>query len=274
MKLRDLLKGYPTVLGNARRVVIELRIDEPVLVRGSSSTTMHDLEGIVEADASYFHDDHIEGTAWRLTIGDRVYRVQTRARRYGKGPNVAEMKAIVDGLRDALRKGIRSVMVKTDSRWSAHVLAGLWNAKRPHTVAIAEKALDLAKGFEVLVVCHTRTSNLALVDRAARRAAERKRKEVRAKLASRLEQIDAVMKRADAVFLEMNGPHWRANGRFDVTTDPPSCTCPGWSLRWMNVPLAGKRANRNPCVHIASAAIREGIADPDALLLLMRKANE
>ncbi len=114
----------------------------------------------------------------------------------------------------------------------------------------------------------------AEVDHAARRAAERKRKEARSKLTERLDRIDAVMTRADTVLLEMGEGGWRANGRFEVTIHPPSCTCPGWTLRWNRVPLAGRRANRNPCVHIAAAALQEGITDPEALLSLVRRAKE
>ncbi len=205
MKLGDVLEGYPTLLENPERVVLEIQIDEPVVVRGNRSITTDDIEGVVEADASYFRHDHVEGTAWRLSMGKREYRMQTRARRFGKGPNVAEMKAIVDGLKDALRKGVSSVIIKTDSRWSAHVLAGLWRAKKPHTIAIAEKALALVECFDTLVVFHTRTSNVAQVDRAARQAAERKRKEVRRKLTERLDRIEAVMARAGTVLLEMGG---------------------------------------------------------------------
>lgn len=273
MKLKDLFKDYPVRLGKPESFVTELSPDEPVLIRGDPSLTEEDLEAVLEADASYFPKTGVEGTAWRLCREGRAYKMQARSRRYGKGPNVAEMRAVILGMKDAQKKGVRSLLIKTDSSWSAHVLAGLWKAKQPHTIAIAKEALSLVEDFEAVALVHTRTKNVAQVDRAARQAAEKKGKAVEKKLAERLQTIERVLERAEDVHLDRAGDGWIAEGRFAVNVDPPRCSCPGWTLRWQSVPLAGKRANRNPCKHLAAAAREEGIRDPGGLLALTRRAQ-
>lgn len=271
--LEELFSDYPTLLDDPDRVVLRLRMDQPVLIRGEAPLALDTIEAILETDASYFPQTSVEGTAWRLIRSQRKYRMQRRARRYGKGPNVAEMRAIILGMKDANRKSVRTLLIRTDSSWAANVLAGLWTARQPHTLSVAEEALSLLEEFEAVALVHTRTKNIAPVDRAARLAAEKKRKEVEEMIAKRIEAVRQVMERAGDVHLRWAGDRWIAENRFNVNVDPPSCSCPGWNLRWKNIPLPGKRANRNPCRHIAAAAMEEGIRDPGDLLQLMRKAR-
>jgi hypothetical protein len=111
------------------------------------------------------------------------------------------------------------------------------------------------------------------VDRAARSAADKRRVKILEAKSRRLEILRKLMEVAsDVTLLEAPGG-WIANGVFLVTISPASCTCPAWFVRWANVPLPGKRAQRNPCKHIVAAAVREGFTDPAAVLALAKHAE-
>ncbi|TET89429.1 MAG: reverse transcriptase-like protein [Methanomassiliicoccales archaeon] len=272
MKFKELSDDLPRRVGNPDVVVFDMPMEVPIVARGDPSIALEDYDSILEADASFFQEDGVEGQAWRLTIKEREYKIRLKSRRYGKGPNVAEMRAVTDGLKEAAQRGACHLVVKTDNKWCACVLTQLWEAKLPHTVPIANQAKNLMSHFDTVAIIHTRTKNIGRVDRKARRAAEARREEVRAKEAQRMNEMQKIIEKAASVFLERKQDNWRANQRYDVVLHPPSCTCPQWSLRWENVPLAGKRAQRPPCKHIVAVALREGTQDPKAILDFARKA--
>jgi ribonuclease HI len=277
MKLADLVNGrvknLPCVAGNPDEVVLSIPMHTAVVARGDPSLTLEQYDSVLEADASYFPRDRVEGQAWRLTVNGKEYKVKTKARRYGRGPATAELRAIIDGLKEASAKGSRRIIVKTDNRWSAHILTGLWSARQEYTIPLAAEALGLLENFETASVIHTRTKKIRKVDRAARRAAEDRQTQARNQDAKRLEKIEEAIQRAQTVHLQRTPAGWRANEYFAVVVNPPSCTCPGWTLRWTNVPLAGKRARRLPCKHLVAAALREGVSTHEELSVLPRRAR-
>lgn len=274
MKLSGAQKLKPTLVGNPDVEIYALRMDEAVLAWGDYLLDIDQFDSLLLADASYFRKERVEGLAWQLTLNGKEYKLRSKGRRNAKGPTVAEMGAIVEGMNQAVKVGARQLVIHTDSRWSAHVLVGLWEAKQPHTVRVADLAMGLVEGFDTVAVVHTRTSNLRRVDRAARRAAEETRSKVREKEAAKRLEIERIMSEAESVRLRRQEDHWEAYGRFRVTVTPPSCTCGSWARKWRGVPLAGKRARRLPCKHIVAAAVKEGITDTGTLLAMSRKAKE
>lgn len=269
---REISRDWPCVAGYPDEQVPEIPMDVPIVAWGDPSLPPDSYEAVLEADAAFSYDDRVEGQAWRLAIQCKEYKIRARARQHGKGPVVAEMRAIIDGLTEAAKCGVDSVIVKTDNRWCAHVLVGLWKAELPHTVGPADETIELLTSFETVAVVHTRTKTMRRVDRAARSAADNRRRKLRQSATGRLEEFNETLKRAETVNLGRATSGWTANGCFDVTVRPPSCTCPGWSLKWKGVPLAGKRARRNPCKHIVAAARAEGITEPEEILALARSA--
>ncbi len=271
--MRESLDSVPKIAGEPESFVTEIPMETPVVAKGDPSIKPEEYDSILETDASFLPADGVEGQAWRLTVNRREYKLKCRSRRFGKGPVVAEMKAIVDGMKEAAQRGARHLIIKTDNRWCAHVLVSLWEPKQDHTVPVAKQAKDIMNEFETVAIIHTRSKYIRRVDRRARRAAEARRADVERKKSERLDKFREIAQRATSVRLEQTKSGWRANGRFNVVVFPPSCTCQQWSLRWKNVPLAGKRAQRLPCKHIVAAAMKEGIRDPETLLALARKAK-
>ncbi len=269
---RDSSRNQPCVAGEPDYQVPHVPMDVPIVAWGDPSLPPEAYDAVLEADAAFSYDDRVEGQAWRLTVQGKEYRIRTKARQHGKGPVVAEMKAIIDGLTEAAGHGLRSVIVKTDNSWCAHVLVGLWKPGLPHTIGPADEAVELLTAFDTVAVVHTRTKTMRRVDRAARSAADNRRRKLNQSGRRRLEAFRKTLTRAETVKLSPAPGGWRANGNFDVTVRPPSCTCPDWSLRWRDVPLSGRRARRNPCKHIAAAAYAEGITQPEDILALARSA--
>ncbi len=263
----------PTLVGNPDAEVYTVRMDEAILAWGDPLLRLDEFDSSLETDASFFPREKVEGQAWQLNVNGRAYRLRRKGRRYGQGPTVAEMRAIVEGMKQALERGAHCLVIKTDNRWSAHVLIGLWKARKPHTIPVADQALELIEKFDAVAVVHTRTRNIRKVDRAARQAARSKRTDVLEKMAGRLLEMNEVIRQAKWVPLRRKEDHWVAHQRFRVTVSPPSCTCGSWSRKWMAVPLVGKRARRLLCKHIVAAASRESIQDPEKLLALSREAK-
>ncbi len=268
-----LLDGLPRKAGNPKSFVFEVPMETPIVAKGDPSVQPEEYDSVLETDASFLPVDGVEGQAWRLTVNGREYKIKSKSRRHGKGPVVAEMKAVIDGMKEAAQRGARCLIVKTDNRWCAHVLVSLWKPKKDHTVPVAKQAMSLMDQFKTVAIIHTRTKNIRRVDRRARRAAEARQADVERKISERLDKLQEIIQRAASVRLERMKGGWRANGRFNVSIYPPSCACQQWSLRWKNVPLAGKRAQRLPCKHIVAAAMNVGIQDPKTLLALARKAK-
>lgn len=93
----------------------------------------------------------------------------------GIGPatnNVAEYRAVIEGLRVAGEHGATSVLLRSDSRLLVEQLAGRFRVKHPTLQRLHEEARALMKGFGEVVVEHVPRELNAPADALANRGVD------------------------------------------------------------------------------------------------------
>jgi len=88
----------------------------------------------------------------------------------GIGPatnNVAEYRAVIEGLRLAAELGARRVLLRSDSRLLIEQLAGRFKVKNPTLQRLHEEARALIKGFEKVTLEHVPRERNKEADRLA-----------------------------------------------------------------------------------------------------------
>ena len=84
--------------------------------------------------------------------------------------NVAEYQALLHGLRYAIARGVRRVLVFSDSELVVKQIAGSYRVKHPSMVPLHREALALMRQFEEVRVSHVRREQNKEADRLANRA--------------------------------------------------------------------------------------------------------
>lgn len=88
--------------------------------------------------------------------------------------NVAEYQALLHGLRYAIARGARRVLVFSDSELVVKQIAGAYRVKHPSMVPLHREALALMRQFEEVRVTHVRREQNKEADRLANRALDEK----------------------------------------------------------------------------------------------------
>lgn len=89
---------------------------------------------------------------WRHGIGelpDKTYR-----KKDFQSANAAEYIGLVEGLRHALRLGIRRICVCGDSKLALNQMTGQWKCKAPHLKSLCNEARALHRCFTRITTCH------------------------------------------------------------------------------------------------------------------------
>lgn len=68
--------------------------------------------------------------------------------------NVAEYRAAIEGLRIAVERGARAVVLRSDSRLLVEQLSGRFRVKAPRLQRLHEEASKLLAGFEQVTIEH------------------------------------------------------------------------------------------------------------------------
>src|SRR3990170_4157478 len=108
---REISQKPACVAGYPDEQIPVIPMNVPIVAWGDLSLQPDSYEAVLEADASFSYEDRVEGQAWRLSIQGKEYKIRAKARQHGTGPVVAEMKAIIDGLKEAAKFGVNSVIV-------------------------------------------------------------------------------------------------------------------------------------------------------------------
>ena len=88
--------------------------------------------------------------------------------------NVAEYKALIRGLEEALRMGAREIYVQTDSELLARQVSGIYRVKSANLMPLYIQARSLFSKFKEARVVHVRRELNAHADRLASDAARRR----------------------------------------------------------------------------------------------------
>jgi len=84
--------------------------------------------------------------------------------------NVAEYSAIIHGMQEALRLKLKNVIIKVDSQLIARQLKGEYKVKNANLKKFFERALNLMKKFDTLVIIEIPREENKLADKLVNRA--------------------------------------------------------------------------------------------------------
>ncbi len=94
-----------------------------------------------------------------------------RARRIGEATNnTAEYTALIEGLEEALARGVEELVVRTDSQLLARQLTGEYRIRKKHLMALASRAHALLRRFESWDVEHIPREKNKRADSLCKRA--------------------------------------------------------------------------------------------------------
>ncbi|MFH0809584.1 MAG: ribonuclease HI family protein [Pseudomonadota bacterium] len=86
--------------------------------------------------------------------------------------NVAEYRALLLGLEDALRLGVKRLSIRMDSELIVRQLTGRYRVKSPHLVGIYSKVTQLLGNLDAYDVAHVMRSENAAADALANKGAD------------------------------------------------------------------------------------------------------
>jgi len=111
-----------------------------------------------------------------MALFDPQGRLQaTKGRYLGQATNnVAEYQALLLGLAEAHRLGVKQIRVLADSELMVKQLTGLYRVKAPHLIPLWRQALHTLKKFEAWAIAHVPREENRLADEAANRAIDQK----------------------------------------------------------------------------------------------------
>jgi len=112
-----------------------------------------------------------------MVLFDPQGRLQANKGRYlGETTNnVAEYQALLLGLEEAHRLGVKQLRVLADSELMVKQLNGRYRVKAPHLVPLWREALQALKKFEAWAIAHVPREENQLADEAANRAIDQHR---------------------------------------------------------------------------------------------------
>ncbi len=84
--------------------------------------------------------------------------------------NVAEYTGLIEALEEAGRRGIRELVVHTDSQLVERQILGVYRVKQPHLKTLFTKVKSLIAGFERFEIVHVPRRENADADALANRA--------------------------------------------------------------------------------------------------------
>ena len=240
---------------------------------GADLVRTPETEGVVVVHALAESSTGTAAAATRLRSGSRIEALRLTVLRHGRSRRHAELLALRKALEEAERHGWRRVtVISTDSRGAPGLRRLLAGGAAPSDPE-ASRIHVLRTFFEQVELSVVVDLDDPALLRTVRQALDQKLRDVASERGHRLREVEAILERAKTVSLRRTSRGFLANGRYAVTTDPPSCECPAWQRRWAQIPLAGRRASRLPCKHIAAAAVLEGAGTPADLERLVRRAR-
>jgi ribonuclease HI len=251
--------SHSDTLQNNCYIVIKGNLDLP---QGAYAT--------LESDASY--KDGATGMGYVLEYKGKSYKPREHPHTKLHGPNVAELKSVVKGLKEITKQGCKHVLIKTDNQWVISVLGGLSKPQKNHTITVTKEAFEAMDAYETIHIKHVK-GGIKEADKASKRARTKAEGKLKNARMARIKKMETIMRRTVQVDIKTIEGGFLAQGQYFVTINPPSCTCPAWDLRWQGKELSAKRAQRLPCKHIAAAAEQEGYVIED-LVDLGKKAIE
>ena len=105
------------------------------------------------------------GIGFTIHSGDGRLLAEHSARLGVGTSNIAEYTALLNGLAEALRLGVRSIHVRGDSLLVVNAVLGKWRCKKPHLKPLLAQIMELVARFERFSIEHVGRGFNAHADR-------------------------------------------------------------------------------------------------------------
>ncbi len=164
---------------------------DPALVRERFGLTPEGLRNLFREAADYYHN--LEEGVWSLycdgasrgnpgpagagaALTDPQGATVARLTRFlgVTTNNVAEYQALILGLKEAARLGVRKLQVFADSELLVRQLNGQYRVKSPHLLPLWRQAQNELKNFKAFTVSHVPRAENRLADELANQAIDQK----------------------------------------------------------------------------------------------------
>lgn len=219
---------------------------------------------IVQCDASHNYDTNRGSASVGITAPNGKEYTPKDFTFKSPGPNYAEMKSIVYGLREIqkIKKEIGNILLLNDNYYAVNFAAGNFNAEKPHIKEVTSEIMaELEKiGFGVQIGL-VRSKVNRKVDKSAKKTLKAKEKEIEKRIEKRVQGVLKNIEKGKAfenytvngnlvTLKDLRSDYW-----FNVSFEPyPSCTGYWWRLNWEPKGEKIIRARALPCAHMCRAA--------------------
>ena len=173
-----------------------------------------------------------------------------------------ELLAVERGLREALKRGARKVLVRSDSKWAMEILNWEKAARKPHIVKVLNEIWVLEEKFEECTYAWIPREQNRQSDRASKSARKQAQEREAARRARKAVLVAEAVKNATNLKVVYKNGRWLAwegsSPTFEVKLENMECGCYWYTKRWYAANLAGRRKNMPPCKHMAAVAQATG----------------
>ncbi|MGH2757976.1 MAG: ribonuclease HI family protein [Actinomycetota bacterium] len=127
--------------------------------------------GVLYVDGASFGNPGPSGTGVVLQVGDEVIVERSEDAGYGTN-NQAEYRALLEGLAEAVQRGIRKLLVRSDSQLLVRQMTGEYKLKAKGLRGLKAEADALLERFDQVRFEHVPRERNALADELAKAGAE------------------------------------------------------------------------------------------------------
>lgn len=127
--------------------------------------------GVLYVDGASFGNPGPSGTGVVLQVDDQIIVQRSEDAGYGTN-NQAEYRALLEGLSEAVQRGIRKLLVRSDSQLLVRQMTGEYKLKAKGLRALKAEADALCERFDEVRFEHVRREGNALADELAKAGAE------------------------------------------------------------------------------------------------------
>jgi len=178
------------------------------------------------------------------------------------GPNEAEIKSILHGIREAQKcKSIKKALFTNDNRQAVNFVTGGYTPKQDNIKKSVEKVkLELSKLSFPYEFALVRSKVNRKVDNSAKKHLTKMEAKIKLKIEKRINEVHETINRSNELNCiktsecEFVVSSSNLDSNYTVNLESPYCTCPNWEKRWGNKGRGTIFSRALPCKHMCKAS--------------------
>jgi len=214
---------------------------------------------IISCDASY--KDGVGTCSIQIKNGGKDNTIKNKSFT-AIGPNEAEMKSLLHGIREAKNcKSIKKALFTNDNLQAVSFVVGSYKPRQENikkAVAKVKRELEnLSFPFEFALV---RSKVNKKVDKSAKKYLTKREAEIKSNIEKRIKKVNEIIERSKTLnciktsegeFIVLSS---NSNSEYVVNLENLYCTCPYWKNNWSNKEAHTIFSRALPCKHMCKVA--------------------